>query len=324
LRAIGGPLSSPPRPGTVNRMHYYSAYNLRIQSQIALPELPPAPPGSDLTITLAPPQDLNDARSIEFGDAAGSEAVFSYPGVARFTVRAGRELTITPDLQADESIFGLYVQGMMLAAALHQRGYFVLHASVVCMAGRAVAFMGPTGAGKSTFASALRFRGHRILADDNAAIDLAALPPGVLPAFPNLKIYPDVAASLGYRLSSLRPMHASQVKQAQTVACGFWPTPLPLSCVYLLDREAAPSIPAPLAPVQTITELVRHSAPTRWGVPGNGRHLQMCAQLAKTVPIFAVRTFTRLEEIPQIANVIEEHALRLSPDMAGRALCMAE
>jgi hypothetical protein len=70
-------------------MHYYSAYNLRIQSQIALPELPPAPPGSDLTISVAPPQDLNHTRSIEFGDAAGSEAVFSFPGVARFTMRAG-------------------------------------------------------------------------------------------------------------------------------------------------------------------------------------------------------------------------------------------
>jgi hypothetical protein len=304
-------------------MHYYSAYNLRIQSEIELPEMPSAPPGSDLTITVARPQDLNEARSIEFDDA-GSQAVFSFPGVARFTVCAGRELIITPDLHADESIFGLYVQGMILAAALHQRGFFVLHASVASVAGRAVAFMGPTGAGKSTFASALRSRGHGILADDNAAVDLTAAPPGVLPAFPNLKLFPDVAASLGYRPSTLRPMHASQVKQAQTVASAFWPTPLPLGCIYLLDREAAPSISAPLPPVQTITELVRHSAPTRWGVPGNGRHLQMCAHFAKMVPIFAVRTFTRLDEIPQIASVIEEHALRLSPDMAGRSLCVAE
>jgi hypothetical protein len=304
-------------------MHYYSAYNLRIQSEIELRELPSAPPGSDLTITVERPQDLNQIRSIEFDDG-GSPAVFSFPGVARFTMCAGRTLTITPDLRADESIFGLYVQGMLLAAALHQRGFFVLHASVVCIAGQAIAFMGPTGAGKSTFASALRSRGHGILADDNAAVDLTALPPGVLPAFPNIKLYPDVAASLGYRLSTLRPMHASQVKQAQTVAGGFWPTPLPLSCIYLLDREAADSIKAPLPPVQTIMELVRHSAPTRWGVPGNGRHLRMCSQLAKTIPIFPVRTFTRLEEIPQIANVIEEHALRLSPDMARQSLCMAK
>jgi hypothetical protein len=305
-------------------MHYYSAYNLRIQSEIELPELPSAPPGSDLTITIARPQSLDDTRSIEFDDDAGSQAVFSFPGVARFTICAGRELIITPDLQADESIFGLYVQGMMLAAALYQRGFFVLHASVVCVAGQAIAFMGPTGAGKSTFASALRSRGHGILADDNAAVDLTALPPGVLPAFPNLKLYPDVAASLGYRLSTLRPMHASQVKQAQTVAGDFWPMPLPLSCIYLLDREAAPSISPRLAPVQTIMELIRHSAPTRWGVPGNGRHLQMCSELARLVPIFPVRTFTSLEEIPHIASVIEEHALRLSPDMARQSLCMAK
>jgi hypothetical protein len=305
-------------------MYYYLAYNLHIQSEIALPELPPAPPGSDLTITVAPPQSVPESRSIEFVDAAGTEAVFSFPGVARFTMRAGSQLVITPDLQADESIFGLFVQGMILACALHQRGFFVLHASVVSLAGRAVAFMGPTGAGKSTFASALCSRGHGILADDNAAIDLAAPAPGVLPAFPNLKIYPDVAASLGYRRSALRPMHVSQVKQAQPVASGFWPTPLPLSCIYLLDRDAAPSISDRLPPVQAITELIRHSAPTRWGVPGDARHLQMCAQLARIIPIFPVRTFAALEEIPRIANDIEEHALRLSPDTASRSLCMAK
>ena len=304
-------------------MHYYSAYNLRIQSEIVLPELPAAAPGADLVITVERPGCLIETRSIEFSETGGKAAVFSFPGVARFTMRGGRELKITPDPRADESIFGLYVQGMMLASAMQQRGFFVLHASVVRVGGRAIAFMGPIGAGKSTFASALRARGHSILADDNAAIDLRAPAPEVLPAFPNLKMYPEVAESLGYRRLTLRPMHASQVKQAQPVASGFWPTPLPVSCVYLLDRETHASVCSALSPVQAVVELVRHSVPTRWAVASNGRHLQMCGQLAKTVPIFPVRTFTSLEEIPGIAEGIEEHALRLAPDMDGQVLCMA-
>ena len=304
-------------------MHYYFAYNLRIQSEIVLPELPTAPPGADFLITVERQGCLIETRSIEFGESEGSVATFSFQGVARFTLRGGRELKITPDPRADESIFSLYVQGMMLATAMQQRGFFVLHASVVRVGGRAIAFMGPVGAGKSTFASALRARGHSILADDNAAIDLAAPAPEVLPAFPNLKIYPKVAESLGYRRLTLRPMHSSQVKEAQNVTSGFCPTPLPLSCVYLLDREADGSISSPLSPVQTIIELVRHSVPTRWAVASNGRHLQMCGQLAKTVPIFPVRTFSSLDEIPRIAETIEEHALRLAPDTAGQVLCMS-
>jgi hypothetical protein len=305
-------------------MHYYFAYNLRIQSEIILPELPTGAAGADLAITVERPGCPIETRSIEFSETGGNVAVFSFPGVARFTMRGGCELKITPDPRADESIFGLYVQGMMLASAMQQRGFFVLHASVVRVGEQAVAFMGPIGAGKSTLASAFKARGHRILADDNAAIDLARRPPEVLPAFPNLKIYPEVAESLGYRRFTLRPMHASQMKQAQPVTGGFWPTPLPLGCVYLLDREAHPSVGSSLPPVQAIMELVRHSVPTRWAVAGNGRHLQMCGQLAKTVPIFPVRTFTSLEEIPGIAEVIEQHALRLATDRAGQVLCMAQ
>src|SRR3984957_12212415 len=223
-------------------MPHYFPYTLRIQSEILFPELPTALPGADFVITVERPGCLIETRSIEFGETEESVATFSFEGVARFTLRGGRELKITPDPRADESIFSLYVQGMMLASAMQQRGFFVLHASVVRVGGRAVAFMGPVGAGKSTFASALRARGHSILADDNAAIDLAGPAPEVLPAFPNLKIYPEVAESLGYRRFTLRTMHTSQAKQAQTVTSDFWPTPLPLGCVYLLDREAAGSI----------------------------------------------------------------------------------
>ncbi len=305
-------------------MYHYLAYNLRIKSEILLPDLPSSPSGADLVITVDRTPQLIETRSIEFPATPANEAFFSIPGVARFTVRGGCEMSITPDSHADESIFCQYVQGMLLAAVMYQRGFFVLHASVIRLEDQAIAFVGQVGAGKSTFASAFRARGHFILADDNASIDLSSENPIVSPAFPNVKIYPEVAASMGYAASALRPMHASQVKHAQSVANSFWPTPLPLTCVYLLDRKAALSIPAALSPVQTITELIRHSVPTRWAVAGNGRHLKMCAQLAKTLPVFSVRTFTQLGEIPIIAEAIEQHALSLiSESSRNNSLCMA-
>lgn len=300
-------------------MHHYSAYNLGIRSDIALPELAPAPYGSDLVIRVTEPLELSGARSVDFEDASGGAAVFCLPGVGRFVVRGGCEVSITPDPNADRSIFGLYVQGMMLAAAMYQRGYFVLHASVVRIEGHAIAISGTTGAGKSTLASALKSRGHRILADDNAAIDLFGPETLVLPSFPNLKIYPQIARSLGYRDSSLRFMHSSQIKHSQSIADGFWETPLPLRCIYLLDREASCPVSSPLSFVSTMTELIRHSVPTRWSIPGNGRHLKLCAQLASKVPLVLVRSFTTLDEIPLIAQTIEDHAFQ----GAGPILCAA-
>jgi hypothetical protein len=295
----GQPAVEPP--------YHYSAYNLAIWSAIALPDLPPSSGGSDFEIRLECGGDLIEERRIEWRELPAREARFHYPALARFTVLDGRELIITTDPRGDTTILRLYVQGMMLASALYQRGLFVLHASVVEVDGRAIGFLGPVGAGKSTFASAFRALHHKVLADDNAAIDLDGAHPRVLPAFPSLKVYPEVARSLGFQRDSLHPMHASQIKEAQPLGDGFSANPLPLHCLYVLDREAEGPL-ARIPPVETIRELIRHSVPTRWGVAGDGRHLRMCSSLAQRVPLFRVRTFRDLHEIPMIAREIERHA----------------
>ena len=289
---------------------HYAAYHLAIRSEIALPELAEASHGADFEIRLARSAEPVERRSIEWREEP-AEARFDYPGLARFTLRAGREMLITPDPCGDATLFHLYVEGMMLAAALYQRGRFVLHASVVDLGGWAIAFMGLVGAGKSTLAAAFHARGHRILADDNAVLDLDAGRSLVLPAFPSLKIYPAVARSLGMDAGTLRPMHASQVKQAHRLVAGFSAGPLPLAAIYVLDR-AAERPPERMPAVAALTEIIRHSVPTRWGVPGNARHLRLCARLTAMVPVFRARTFRELGQIPEIAREVEEHAAQLA------------
>jgi hypothetical protein len=230
----------------------------------------------------------------------------SFPGAGKFTIRDGREVTIAPDPAADPGLLRLYVQGMMLAAILHQRGRFVLHSSVVNIAGAAVAFIGPVGAGKSSTAAALHARGNVIIADDNAAIDLASEALTVSPAFPVLKLYPAIAASLGYDRDAC--MHESHGKQAQAVS-SFSATPMPLTAVYLLDREAPKQITR-LSSIESVTEFIRHSVPIRWGATGDPSHLRKCVRLAAALPVYRVRSFTALDELPGIAMGIEEHAMQ--------------
>jgi hypothetical protein len=290
-------------------MFHYSAYNLRIRSEIRLPELPYGLPGNGLEVRLAPADGASKPRAIEWRETPSREALFSFTGVGSFLVRAGSEIIITPAPGADHSIFHLYVEGMMLASALHQRDFLVLHASVIDLNGRAIALMGPIGAGKSTFASAFLSRGFRILADDNAALESRAETLRVLPAFPSLKVYPEVALSLGHSDLALRPMHPSQAKHAQRVNGAFSVSPLPLEAIYVLDRGTDAAISA-LSTLESMTALIRHSVPTRWGVSGDARHLMMCAALVNRVPIFRVRTFSALSEIAGIADRIEHHADR--------------
>jgi len=235
-----------------------------------------------------------------------AEARFRYPRAGQFQVSRGREVVVTPEPGAESTLLRLYVQGMMLAAILHQRGLFVLHSSIVTVHGRGIAFVGSVGAGKSTLASGFHARGYPVVTDDNAAIDMQNLPPAIVPAFPSLKIYPEVAAALGYQRSDLRPVHESQVKHAQSVVDGFTTAPVPLHAIYVLDREASAEV-SRLSVIETITELIRHSVPTRWGVAGDGAHLRMCARLAGCVPVYRVRTFRTLQEIRGVLDCILNH-----------------
>jgi hypothetical protein len=62
-------------------------------------------------------------------------------------------------------------QVLPLAAVL--RGMEILHASAVALSGRAVAFLGASGAGKTTLAGRILARGARLVTDDVLAVDLA-------------------------------------------------------------------------------------------------------------------------------------------------------
>ncbi|HUB79592.1 MAG TPA: hypothetical protein VMB03_12375 [Bryobacteraceae bacterium] len=297
-------------------MLYYSAYNLGIGSEIPLPEFAPADRGGDVEVRLSPPQPVTGSRSILWDAGSPVEVDFRYPGAGRFVVRHGRSVTIVPEQNVDLPLLRLYVQGMVFAALLHQRGLFVLHASIVQIGSSAIGFLGPVGAGKSTLAAGFHARGYPVAADDNAAIDLHHCPPTVMPAFPSLKLYPAVAAELGYSRSSLRIMHQSQTKRAHAITTGFHAQPAGLRAVYILDRGAPPAVRR-LSPVETVVEMIRHSVPTRWGVAGDAPHLKMCSQLAGVLPAFRVRTFHNLPEIPFLIDTIAEHSAQFLAESEG-------
>lgn len=63
-----------------------------------------------------------------------------------------------------------FLLGPVLGVVLRLRGVTCLHASAVALGGKAIAFMGVPGAGKSTTAALFARNGHSILADDITAL----------------------------------------------------------------------------------------------------------------------------------------------------------
>jgi hypothetical protein len=182
-------------------VYCYSAYGLAIHSTLPLPELTAtAETGPDVVIRsgkVVLDSAEADPSASHFHIAVG-EALFHWDGVGSFLVRHGREIVVDPCAEVEERLLRRPLLGVVLGALLCQRGKLVLHGSTVSANGSAIVFLGSKGAGKSTMAAAFYAQGYRLVTDDVAALDVdGQADPMVLPAFPQLNLWPDaVAASL--------------------------------------------------------------------------------------------------------------------------------
>jgi hypothetical protein len=294
----------------VDGLHFYTAYGLGISSVLPLPELIPGIPPADVTIRLG----TVDRSSAEAASprpcfrAAAEEVGFHWEQVGTLLMRRGEEIVIDPVPDVDEHLLRLYILGPALALLLHQRGLLILHASAVAVEGRAVAFLGGPGWGKSTMAAALYKRGHGIVTDDILALDLAgAGSPIALPGFPQLKLWPEAAASLGDVPEMLPRLHPSWEKRARRDAASFPHKPLPLERIYVLAEGARPEIEA-IQSQEAFVELVRHSFVARLlqATGAATTHFYQCAQVVRAVPIRRLKAHRALSALPDLAQMVEE------------------
>ena len=166
---------------------YYSVYGLAVSSNVALEGLhPPTGQGSPLLIDAAKAQDfaapegpphhvggfeahwhLSQERWLSlYGEGSGTPmwSLEAHSGGAQLDIRWS-DTSQLHDIPA-------VVQGAGLAMALHLQGAFILHASVVAVAGRAVLVIGDSGAGKSSTAAALVRGGCPLISDDMAVLNV--------------------------------------------------------------------------------------------------------------------------------------------------------
>ncbi len=155
-------------------MRLFSVSGLVVASEIDLPWRPaPDPEGApDVTIRQCEtPTELPGA--VEAGPTwliAGDTFLIRVPGVARFMLKGGREITFELEDDTPPEEAAIFIIGTVFGILLHQRGQVVLHASAVRVGGKAVLFCGASGAGKSTMAAALGQKGYGLLTDDVCAI----------------------------------------------------------------------------------------------------------------------------------------------------------
>ncbi len=203
-----------------------------------------------------------------------------------------------------------YLLGPIIGLVLQLRGVACLHASAIAVGGQAIALVGPQGAGKSTTAAGFALRQFPVLADDIVALSDAGGAVRVVPAYPQIRLWPDSVASLYGSADSLPRLTPSWDKRALALAgegYRFAPEPLRLAAIYELagrtqqpdplisERRGREALLALLANSYTISSLDTRA---------NAAQFEVLARLVSRVPVRRVIAGNDLAALPRLCSAI--------------------
>lgn len=245
----------------MSRGSLYSAFGLRLQADRPVPGLTPlvsaAPADTRIWFRAAAPEAARGALEdawyassfIEAGQPAvrvwkignGAYVRWRYSDGTEFVVdRAGGDVWAAWPASSTLEDTVTYLLGPILGFVLRLRGVTCLHASAVAAGGRAIAFVGPACAGKSTTAAAFARLGHPVLADDVVALADEDGRPHVRPAYPQVRLWPESVAMLygcADALPRLTPNWEKRCLDLTGRGGRYEPRPLPLGAVYVLGER---------------------------------------------------------------------------------------
>ena len=120
-----------------------------------------------------------------------------FPGLADFVVsQDGERVQAYPLADTDAGTLEHLYINQVYPLALSRQGRPAFHASVVTAGTGAVAFLGTTGMGKSTLATAFARNGASFLTDDGMLIEQSDDEVMVLPNHPSVRLWDDSLAAL--------------------------------------------------------------------------------------------------------------------------------
>lgn len=308
-----------PSSSSTRRCAYaYTLFGLSIASDLELPELSAAE-------AIDPADVIITHGRIGAGPGHGPGVhrldecamLVSIEGIGRFRVRDGREITVEPDPRAHAQNVRLYLLGSAFGLLLHQRGLLPLHANAIELEGTAVAFMGPSGEGKSTLAAWFHDRGHAVVADDVCVIRFdERRRPVAAPGAPKLRLWKEALEATGRRPEDFSRAWAGDdtwdkfdVPLQQVSATG-----LPLRALYLLESGTESRIDL-LEGADAARAVIENTYRGAYAaMVGTGReHWESCIALASAAPIFRM---VRTRDLARF-DVEAERALIHARSLAG-------
>lgn len=140
----------------------------------------------------------SDGELVIIGARRGSEYLLRFPGLADFTFQAsGHVIDVFPQSGCEPHTLTHLLLDQVIPRFISQQGRLILHASCVELApGKAVAFLGNTGMGKSTLASSFWQAGFPLITDDCLLLEKFGQSYFCLAGYSSLRLWPDAVEGL--------------------------------------------------------------------------------------------------------------------------------
>jgi hypothetical protein len=238
-----------------------------------------------------------------------------FPGLADYLVsREAHMVNCHPALDVPEATSQHLYLNQVLPLALSKMGNLVFHASAVELDGRAIAFVGESGRGKSTLAISLALEGYAYITDDGLVLRVEEASYMAYPSHLSFRLSQDSWEALIPAGDSSRfPVDADAEEQffvEKNIA--FCRQPRPLQRVYFLGDGSSSSVTIePMKPTEARIEWIRHS----FLLDSKDKTLlaEQFEQMSKHAhsPIYYRLDYPRRYRLlPEVREVIIQHALK--------------
>ncbi|MGN6849784.1 MAG: hypothetical protein ACTHJK_09980 [Sphingomicrobium sp.] len=291
----------------------YSIFGLRVRSSLHLPELLPAIGDGqpDVTIeTASVPDERSPGQDLS---VVNDGLVLVIPDIVRFRISGGNAIIVDAERGTPERNVRLYLLGSAFGALLHQRGLLPLHANAVEIDGKAVAFMGASGEGKSTLAAWFHDQGYKVIADDVCVVRTGEDgKPYALPGVARLRLWQDALEASGREAAHYERSYAFDeswnkfdVPIERTASVG---SEFELCGVYDLCRSDEFRVD-PLSGVDAAETVFANTYRGSYlsAAKGERNHWQSCVELVRSIPIFRLSRPSDLQRMSESFERIVDH-----------------
>jgi len=239
---------------------------------------------------------------------------FCYANHSEYLVKNdGREIWVSWREPVTLAEVCVYLLGPVFARVLQLQGRTPLHASTVVIDGLAVAFLGPSKAGKSTIAAKFAQLGYTVLVEDV----LNLLPDEnefkAAPGYPVIRLWPqsmDILHGVAGTSTDGMPGQDKLCLDSRLGTYHFEGEPRPLAAIYVLkeraDDERAPYIET-LEPHMALLELLANTlGQSIIDAQGRARNFVFLDRLAKAAPIRKMVPHCSPDRLERMCELIAE------------------